>query len=336
VAGAQHKRLAVLKGKDLYEPVGATPSTHILKPDHPDSQTFPASAFLEHLTMRLAGAAGLSVPRVGLLHVPEPVYVIERFDRNMDAQSMRPESGAQPPAVQRLHIIEACQLLDKFRLFKRAGATVEAPREAIERTGDTLTMPQRMFRWLVFNLLVANGDCHLKNLSFIVQANTITLAPHYDLLATGVYHTRAFAAGSAGNWPEVEMTIRLVGNVTRFGAVTPDAVLAAAATLGVPQEAADRVARDVVARTFRYFDRIYAEHYPAEPGLLTTQQALPGDIEALANADTPPAARGDVSPAALQLGLHRRILRVLRYIVLPEMGSRLAAPIAERAHGVRS
>jgi hypothetical protein len=85
-----------------------------------------------------------------------------------------------------------------------------------------------------------------------------------------------------------------------------------------------------VAHTFRYFDRIYAEHYPAEPGLLTTQQALPGEIEALANAATQPgpAVQGDVSPAARQLGLHRRVLRVLRYIILPEMGRRLTAPIA--------
>ena len=330
VAGAQHKLLAVLKGSDLYEPVGATPSTHILKPDHPSPQTSPASAFLEHLTMRMAGAAGLSVPQVGLLHVPEPVYVIERFDRNIDARLMRPETGAQPPAVQRLHIIDACQLLNKSRVFKHAGATVEALREAIERTGDILTLPQRVFRWLVFNLLVANDDCHLKNLSFIVQANNITLAPHYDLLATGVYHSGAFA-GTDGHWPDVEMAIRLAGNVTTFGAVTPDAVLSAAATLGVPQTVAVRVTREVVTRTFRFFDRIYAEHYPEEPGLLAAQQALPGDIEALANVNTypVPAVQGDVSPATLQLGLHRRIMRVLRYIILPEMGHRLTAETPE-------
>jgi hypothetical protein len=124
VAGAQHKLLVVVKGSDLYEPVGATPSTHILKPDHPNAQTYPASAFLEQLTMRMAAAAGLSVPQVGLLQVPEPVYVIERFDRKVDAQLMRPQTGAQAPAVQRLHIIDACQLLNKSRLFKHSGATV--------------------------------------------------------------------------------------------------------------------------------------------------------------------------------------------------------------------
>jgi serine/threonine-protein kinase HipA len=332
VAGAQHKLLAVVKGADLYEPVGATPSTHILKPDHPNAQIYPASAFLEQLTMRMAAAAGLSVPEVGLLHVPEPVYVIERFDRKMDARLMRPESGAQAPAVQRLHIIDACQLLNKSRLFKHSGATVEALRGAIERTGDILALPQRVFRWLVFNLLVANDDCHLKNLSFIVQANTISLAPHYDLLATGVYHTATFA-GADGRWPDVEMTIPLASHVTRFRGVTPEAVLAAATALGVPPTVAVRVAREVVTRTYRCFDRIYAEHYPQEPGLLTTRHAPPGEDEAVGvvDAQPEPAVQGDVSPAARQSGLHRRILRVLRYIILPEMGRRIAAPATRHA-----
>ena len=135
--------------------------------------------------MRMAGAAVLPVRKVGLLQVPEPVYVDERSDRSFDPLQLRPDTGAQPPAVQRLHIIDACQLLNKSRLLKPAGATVDTLREAIERTGDTLALPQRVFRWRVFNLLVANDGCHLKNLSCIVQANTITLAPHYDLLATG-------------------------------------------------------------------------------------------------------------------------------------------------------
>jgi len=97
LAGAQHKMLAVLKGEDLYEPVGATPSTHILKPDHPVRETYPASTYLEWLTMRLAAAARLPVPPVQLLHVPEPVYAIERFDRRFDPKAMQPETGQETP-----------------------------------------------------------------------------------------------------------------------------------------------------------------------------------------------------------------------------------------------
>lgn len=324
LAGAQHKLLVVLKGPDIYEPAGATPSTHILKPDHRNAETFPASTFLEYLTMRMADAAGLEVPSVYLLQVPEPVYIIERFDRSIGAAQMHPQTGAQPSQVRRLHIIDACQLLNEPRSYKW-GRDVEALRKAIECTGDILTLPVRVFRWLVFNLLVANDDCHLKNLSFLVS-NTVTLAPHYDLLATGVYNTRALA-GDSGKWPNVELAIRLAGNVSTFGAVTPEAVLAAAETLGVPNTVALRVTREVVTRTFRFFDRVYAQHYPQQAGLLATQQPSPVDMETLASADSAQIGLGGVLPNS-QLSLTRHILRVMRYIILPEMSGRLLRPSA--------
>jgi serine/threonine-protein kinase HipA len=112
LAGAQHKMAAVLKGRDVYEPVGSTPSTHILKPDHPDSDSYPAPAYLEWLTMRLASAAKLATPPVELLHVPQPVYAVERFDRQFDRADFAPETAARPPAVQRVHVVDACQLLN--------------------------------------------------------------------------------------------------------------------------------------------------------------------------------------------------------------------------------
>jgi serine/threonine-protein kinase HipA len=320
LAGAQHKLLVVRKGDTLYEPVGATASTHILKPNHPDAQTYPASAFVEHLTMDLAQAAGLAVPAFGLLHVPEPVYVIERFDRHTDPQTLLPDTGAAPPRVRRLHVIDACQLLNRSRLFKHAGASVQALREAIERTGDTLTLPQRLFRWLVFNLLVGNDDCHLKNLSFIVQPGTITLAPHYDMLATAVFHTRALAADD-GRWPHVELAVRLADDVRHFSAVTPESVLAAAAVLGVPQAVARRVVQDVVARTLRQFDRVYAAHFPDEPGLLMGAAGTPGTADPVAGEGADLAWASAASPES---AIQRRILRVLRYVVLPEMRARLS------------
>lgn len=319
LAGAQHKLLVVRKGDALYEPVGATPSTHILKPDHPDAQAYPASAFVEHLTMDLARAAGLPVPAFGLLQVPEPVYVVERFDRDIDPLTLRPDTEDTPPRARRLHVIDACQLLNRSRLFKHAGATVGVLREAIERTGDTLTLPQRLFRWLVFNLLMGNDDCHLKNLSFIVQSGTITLAPHYDLLATGVYQTRALA-GDDGRWPQVELAVRLADDVRHFSAVTPDAVLAAAAVLGVPRPVARRVVQEVVARTLRQFDRILAAHFPAEPGLLDGSVMEFVDTAA-ASSQFNSAGQGALASAGT--AIERRILLVLRHVVLPEMRTRL-------------
>lgn len=129
LAGAQHRLLVHLAKGKLFEPVGATQSTHILKPSHPAPDEHPASVLNGCVTMRLAKAAGLEVPRVDIRYVPEPV-----------------------------HIIDACQLLNKARTFKYSGATLAALREVIDATTNKASTRMRLFRWLAFNTPVANND----------------------------------------------------------------------------------------------------------------------------------------------------------------------------------
>lgn len=65
VAGAQHKLAAILEGGpghwSIWEPAGAEPSTHILKPDS-RSETWRHTAINEFYCMRLAARSGLPVP----------------------------------------------------------------------------------------------------------------------------------------------------------------------------------------------------------------------------------------------------------------------------------
>lgn len=295
MAGAQHKMLVVLKGGALYEPVGATPSTHILKPEHPDTATYPASAFNEFFTMRLARAARLNVPLVELRYVPEPVYLIERFDRIVNKKSRRNSDRLMAAKASRLHIIDACQLLNKDRTFKHSGATLEALAQVIDRTSNKLATRVGLFRWLVFNILVANDDCHLKNLSFHVRPDGIWLAPHYDLLCTGSYHTRTFADERA-TWIQVPMTFPLPGAQT-FGDVNLGAVLAAAKHFGLPESAARRIVHEVTSRVEKAFAIIVSEHEAASK-------------------NAPPER-------ALYAAVEARLLRVVQHITLKDMLPRL-------------
>ncbi len=285
VAGAQNKLLVVYRDDRLFEPVGAEPSTHILKPDH-TSDDYPASVINEYITMQLASKLGLQTPRVWRLYVPQPVYIVERFDRHVD------EAGQ----VRRHHIIDACQLLNKSRLFKNSAATLATLSDCIARCRNRASARLRLYRWLVFNLLVANDDNHLKNISFSVGPDGIDLCPCYDLLSTGVYHTRAFADHRA-TWPAVPMMIPLPGAST-FAEVSRTAVLAAAEALGLSRRIGERE-----------LDRMIA-------GLPKALETLVQEVEA-ENIRLPNSVRA-------QLGGELRLLRTMQHLIVPEMLSRVA------------
>jgi serine/threonine-protein kinase HipA len=284
IAGAQNKLLVVLRRGALFEPMGSEPSTHILKPNHV-SDDYPASVINEYLVMSLARKLGLQVPPVFRRYTPEPVYIVERFDRTADAAGHS----------HRRHIIDACQLLNKSRAFKYKTATLQTLAAIVQYCRSRAITRLSLYRWLVFNLLVANNDNHLKNLSFMVSSEGIELAPAYDLLSTGTYHTRALANERA-NWPAVELAIALPG-ATTFGGVTRESVLRAGETLGLPQRICARL-----------LDRMTRE-------LPVALVALVRQIEA-ENAQYPKAI-------GVFLGGERRLISTIQQLVVPDMLERL-------------
>lgn len=284
-AGAQHKLLVVYRNNELFEPVGMEPSTHILKPDHA-SGDYPASVINEYLMMRLADKLGLLAPTVHRKYVPEAVYLIERFDRYLD------DAGC----TQRQHIIDACQLLNKPRGFKYKAASLQTLTECIEKCRNRVSARLQLYRWLIFNVLIANDDNHLKNVSFLVNAEGINLSPTYDMLCTSVYRTVAIADQRA-TWPEVEMMIPLPG-ATRFSQVTRESILKAGEVLGLTLRICERE-----------LDRM-TESLPS---------ALTGLIEVIEkqNAAYPALVR-------VFLGGELRVVRAIKHIVVAEMLARVS------------
>jgi serine/threonine-protein kinase HipA len=295
LAGAQHKLLVVCHRGQLFEPEGATPSTHILKPSHPDISRYPGSVVNEYVTMRLAAAIGLPVPAVHIRYVPEPIYLVDRFDRQVKLLGIL-DDGRPRLEVRRLHIIDACQLLNRARTFKHSGASIEALCHIIERTTNKLHTRTQLFRWLIYNVVMANDDCHLKNLSFFMSPDGVRLADHYDLLATGAFYTRAFADEKA-TWPQVPMAIALPG-ARVFGEVSFDSALKAGLELGLSESTAKRVIKEVVTRV---------------PIALAKETA---ELDRR-RASVPELAR-------VHLALETRFLHVLNSIIVREMLDRLS------------
>lgn len=225
LAGAQHKLAVIYRPPALYEPIGATPSTHILKPNH-GSKDFRDSVINEFFTMRIAREIGLVVPDVFRKYVPAPVYLIERFDRRGEQQ-----------AIERLHAIDACQLLNLDRQFKYTAASIKQLADLASACSAPAATRLRLFSWFVFNLLVGNNDAHLKNLSFLIDAQGIRLAPHYDMLATTVYHTKALGKDI---WPNSPLSWPF-GACQSFAQVDRACVIEVGIELGLAPETATRL-----------------------------------------------------------------------------------------------
>lgn len=296
LAGAQHKMLVVFTGGQLFEPLPGTPSTHILKPNHPGDD-YPASVMNEYFTMRLAGAVGLDVPAVHRLYVPEPVYIIERFDRTAPTATTNP-----PGEALRLHVIDTCQLLNKSRAFKYSAAKLDTLVEAVGKCRAKLAARLKLYTWLVFNLLVGNADNHLKNISFLVDASGVKVAPAYDLLCTAVYDTRALA-NERGRWPATPLTFE-IGDSLSFAGVTRQHVIDAGKALGLAQATAKRE-----------LDRLI-KAIPVEAQKLCAE--IEADMEkAVALSPKPAATRNHIAGEF-------RMLRAIMHIVVPDMAQRLA------------
>ncbi|MFT4193322.1 HipA domain-containing protein [Ottowia sp.] len=184
LAGAQDKiglRFDARTGR-LWDSVGQSPTTHILKPDTRQPRYAP-SAINEYACMQLARALKLPVPRVWLLRVPEAAYVVERCDRAVPAHG----------DIASLHQIDGCQLLGHGSAWKyqRTGGLASLPKlaQALRDLGVRGSDLLAFQRWVMFNYLIGNADAHAKNLSVLIDGGRpgFRLAPFYDLVCVRAY-----------------------------------------------------------------------------------------------------------------------------------------------------
>jgi serine/threonine-protein kinase HipA len=163
---------------------GATiASTHLIKPE-PVRAALAGMTTNERLCMALATSIGLPCASTRLLLVPEPVLVIERFDRRRTATG-----------VARLHCIDGCQALGLPVAMKyerpyghskdvrniRDGANLRALFALINTYSPTPVVDRvRLLQWVVYQILIGNTDAHAKNLSFLASRAGLHVAPAYD------------------------------------------------------------------------------------------------------------------------------------------------------------
>ncbi|MFZ1874919.1 MAG: type II toxin-antitoxin system HipA family toxin [Chania sp.] len=146
----------------------------------------------EFTAMRLAQAIGVDIPDIELVplsqldHLPDIrladesyAYAIRRFDRS--------EHG-------RVHTEDFAQIFNLYAHDKYRGKNYDQIAAVLYRLSDEpLADAQQMARRLLANILLANGDAHLKNWSVIYPDKVdVRLSPAYDIVVT-----RAYIAGEA-------------------------------------------------------------------------------------------------------------------------------------------
>lgn len=252
LAGVQLKFSMLTQGDRLTLPAYGEGGDWIVKlPDlqHPD---VPRNEFA---MMSLAGAAGIEVPALRLVHREEVsglpgrvwpgreewAYAIRRFDRADDRRLV--------------HIEDLAQVCNLYPERKYSG-NYESVASLLYRRHDVWAL-QQFARRLAFMVLIGNGDGHLKNWSLIYRdPRRPTISPAYDLVATAPYRINGAAEDLALRFGGTKLFRRV--NLGLFRRLQ-DRLGATGA--GLPESVADTVTR-AVAEWPRF-----AEHVLANPDL---------------------------------------------------------------------
>lgn len=174
LSGGETKTALHRVGQQWFRPSGATPSTHILKPQL-KLRTLDDLPLNEHLCQTAARNLGLPAARTEIADIGGiQTVIIERFDR----------SDTQGELV-RLHQEDLCQALGlpPSKKYENKGGPTIAELAGVLRKHSTDAHGDidRYRDALIFNWLIAGTDAHAKNYSIFLNGDSARLTPLYDL-----------------------------------------------------------------------------------------------------------------------------------------------------------
>ncbi|MDR2213621.1 MAG: type II toxin-antitoxin system HipA family toxin, partial [Pseudomonadales bacterium] len=218
LGGMQMKFSMLRRGERYTLNTGSSLGDYIVKPPSADYEALPR---VEAATMETARAVGIDAPEVALLppenidglpdmsgyRQDEPFYAIRRFDR---------------PAGGRRHVEDFAQVFNLRAAQKYGRVNYDMIALALLRHAGGLADLKEMTRRLILNVLLGNGDAHIKNWSIIYDdPGRPRLAPAYDLVSTVAYTTR-----------DTSIALNMAG-VKRFDMISLDTFAALFTRLGL-------------------------------------------------------------------------------------------------------
>jgi len=263
LAGAQPKTALLFERRRWGVPSGRVPTTHILKPP---TGEWDGHAENEHFSLRLARAAGLTVPNSTVTRFRDEIaIVVERYDR------VRVEARWA-----RIHQEDMCQALGLHPTRKYESDGGPGARAIVELLRAQSSNPQDDIQSfadaMAFNWLIAGTDAHAKNFGLLLgREGAVRLAPFYDLASILPYRTislqKAKLAMKIGgeyrlsnigirNWRKFAAELRLdagllIDRLKAMAAALPDhatAILKELENEGLPHVTITRLAERLRAR----------------------------------------------------------------------------------------
>ncbi|MEU6701554.1 HipA domain-containing protein [Pseudonocardia sp. NPDC046786] len=187
LAGAQLKYSLAGSKKGLTIPASGEAGTVILK--LPDERAgFSGVPEAEHGSLQLARASGIRVPDNWLVNV-DSIAGLEKWAVTTNGQALAIDRFDRSPRG-RVHMEEVAQILLVPTAIENA-KYMRANHETVARiTGALCTLEEvgEIIDRITFNILLGNGDAHLKNWAFIYpDGRSAQLSPLYDVLPTVLY-----------------------------------------------------------------------------------------------------------------------------------------------------
>ena len=174
-------------------------ATHIVK--FYDSGEYPHLATNEYFCIKAAEAAGLTVPPC---HLAEngSALVMERFDLRPDGTYRGFEDFCVLNGKRTDQKYSGSYETRVLRRFQQFANSPEVAEESLQ-----------LFRLIVFNCAIRNGDAHLKNFGVVYDdvQGAAHLAPAYDLVTTTAYIPKdrmALTLNGSTEWPSGKDLIR--------------------------------------------------------------------------------------------------------------------------------
>ena len=171
--GVQPKTALLFEDGRWGLPAGATPTTHILKPEN---RRFPGLVENEHLCLRVARAVGL----------PAATSRMDRFGDQLALVVIRYDRVRVGSEWVRLHQEDFCQALGvppERKYQNEGGPTVRNMVDLVRSESSSPDEDVRtLARAIMLNWILAATDSHAKNFSLLIgPAGQVRLAPLYDI-----------------------------------------------------------------------------------------------------------------------------------------------------------